>query len=153
MISYKHRIRGNSCPVSLSLRSHGCGLGQKVESKDLQKLWCSQISKKRGGNFTVKLRNTILPELQNKCDAQVVFLNLTTIWSTNNMNNDKCIGSPYKVIQCPVSLNCRFCLNPKVIQIALVVSLQHMTSQDSSLFPILFVNTCHIRALVLVCRK
>lgn len=115
IISYKHRIRGNLCTVSLCLGSPGGGLGQKVESKDLQKVWCWQVPKKRGGSFTVKLRNTILPELSYKCDAQVEFLDLATIWSTNNMSNDKCVDSPYKAIQCPVSLNCKFCLNPKEI--------------------------------------
>lgn len=78
------------------------------ESNDLQKVSCSEVSKKRGDSFTAKLRNTVLPELQYKCDAQVVFLDLASIWSTNNMSNDKCIDSLYKATQCPISLNCKF---------------------------------------------
>lgn len=61
--SYKHRIRGISGPVSLSLGSPGGGLGHMEESNDLQKMSCSEVSKKRGDSFTAKLRNTVLPEL------------------------------------------------------------------------------------------
>lgn len=63
----------------------------------------------------MEFRSTILPELWYKYDGQVVGLDLAAVWGTKNMNNDKFVDSPDTAIQRPVPLNCKFCLNPKII--------------------------------------